>query len=161
VQKSLHLLEKEQIIEYRPQKDQPQLFFMNGRLDANQLQFDHQAYRFRRERHAERIKAAVEYANRNDCRSQQLVAYFGETDAAKCGICDVCLEEKKSREIAPEDFKRYRQKLELVLKREKLSLEEILSSFAPAKQDLVLKVLEYLVEEGVIQQKDEILLWKG
>lgn len=161
LQRSLRLLQKENIIEYRPQKDQPQLFFINGRLDANQLHFDHQGYRFRRERQAARIESALAYANGKNCRSRQLVAYFGEKEAPKCGICDVCLQEKKEQKLSPKDYQRYRKKLELVLKREKLSLEETLASFAETKQNLVLEVLEYLIDEGVVKQQDELLLWQG
>jgi ATP-dependent DNA helicase RecQ len=39
----------------------------------------------------------VEYAdNQLYCRSQLLLSYFGETDAATCGTCDVCRQKAKS-----------------------------------------------------------------
>lgn len=38
-----------------------------------------------------KIQAMLEYAEQNQfCREQVLLAYFGETNAAPCGHCDVC-----------------------------------------------------------------------
>ena len=40
-----------------------------------------------------KLHAMLEYADQNQfCREQVLLAYFGETDAAPCGHCDVCRE---------------------------------------------------------------------
>ena len=160
LQKSLGLLHKEGIIDYRPQKDKPQLFFVDGRLDSDQLEFDQEGFRFRKTRQEERNKSAIAYAEQNHCRSQALAKYFGEEDAPKCGICDFCLAEKKERSVSSADFERYKEKIKLVLQREALNLQETLDSFAPKKQDLVLQVLEYIMDEGHVQQKDGLLYWK-
>lgn len=54
-------------------------------------------YEERQARYAERQKAMVEYAeNEQFCRSQLLLAYFGETDAPPCGTCDVCRAKKST-----------------------------------------------------------------
>ena len=40
-----------------------------------------------------KIQAMLEYADQNQfCREQVLLSYFGETNAAPCGHCDVCRE---------------------------------------------------------------------
>lgn len=50
-----------------------------------------------RQQYIEKLKAMVEYADNNlYCRSQLLLSYFGETDAATCGSCDVCRQKAKS-----------------------------------------------------------------
>ena len=50
-----------------------------------------------RQQYIEKLKAMVEYAdNQLYCRSQLLLSYFGETDAATCGYCDVCRQKAKS-----------------------------------------------------------------
>ena len=49
-----------------------------------------------RQQYIEKLKAMVEYAdNQLYCRSQLLLSYFGETDAATCGTCDVCRSKAK------------------------------------------------------------------
>ena len=48
-------------------------------------------YLQRKEHYTDKLKAMVEYAdNQLYCRSQILLSYFGEHDAAACGSCDVC-----------------------------------------------------------------------
>ena len=49
-----------------------------------------------RQQYIEKLKAMVEYAdNQLYCRSQLLLSYFGEADAATCGCCDVCRSKAK------------------------------------------------------------------
>ena len=51
-----------------------------------------------RQQYIEKLKAMVEYAdNQLYCRSQLLLSYFGETDAATCGTCDVCRQKTKTQ----------------------------------------------------------------
>ena len=47
----------------------------------------------RQERFVSKLQAMLEYADQTQfCREQVLLAYFGETNAAACGHCDVCRE---------------------------------------------------------------------
>ena len=47
----------------------------------------------RQERFTQKLRAMLEYADQTQfCREQVLLSYFGETNAAACGQCDVCRE---------------------------------------------------------------------
>ncbi|MBK8042633.1 MAG: RecQ family ATP-dependent DNA helicase [Haliscomenobacter sp.] len=153
-------MHQENILEYLPQKEKPQLVFLKERVDVRQLGIDHQRYGFLRNRHLERIRQAVGYAQDSDCRSRFLLAYFGEKEAPACGACDLCLERKKTG-LTEEGFARYRQKIRLVLRHEPLSAREILDAFAPKAQDDVLRTLEYLLQEGIVVEKDQRIAWVG
>ena len=51
----------------------------------------------RKGHYTDKLKAMVEYAdNHLYCRSQILLSYFGEHNAAACGTCDVCRAKNKS-----------------------------------------------------------------
>lgn len=155
---ALHQLHKEGIIEYRPTKDQPQLYFLQDRVDAQNLTIDMKQYNFRKERHLLRIQKAVEYATRPVCRSQQLLKYFGEKNAP-CGTCDVCLGRTKA-ELNADDFERYKLKISQLLKKERLSEAELLESFAPHRHARVLRALGYLLDEGLVVPEAGRLIWK-
>jgi ATP-dependent DNA helicase RecQ len=85
-------LEAFHIIEYKPPKEMPQLYFFRNRAAADELYIDPVRYRERKEVYADRVRAMIRYLNLTDgCRSRYLANYFGDKDAADCGICDNCL----------------------------------------------------------------------
>ncbi len=151
-------MKNEGIIEYRPQKDKPQLTLLQERLDSKNLVFDKKMYDFRKKRYAERIKKVIAYAENQICRSKMLLEYFDEKDAAECGTCDVCLERAKTT-TSSDDFERYKNKIQNLLKKEKLTIEELVESFSPKHQNRILKVVEYLLEEQKLKKEDDKLMW--
>ena len=64
------------------------------RLNVNrqaEIRIPEHFYTGRKTHYVEKLKAMVEYAdNQLYCRSQLLLSYFGENDAATCGTCDIC-----------------------------------------------------------------------
>ncbi len=155
----LELLAKDQIIEYLPQTDKPQLIFLRDRVDAHELTIEHQLYDFRRKRHWERIQRAIAYAENPVCRSRQLLSYFGEKNDKDCGICDVCLGRTKA-DLRNADYDAIKTKIQEKLTACALPLEQLMDGFSSASQDKVLRVLEYLLDEGYIEQNGSLLKWK-
>ena len=89
-------LAQRHIITYIPREVANTLTFTRDRQTDIHLPVS--VYEDRQTRYVERLKAMVEYAeNRQFCRSQLLLAYFGETDAPTCGTCDVCIAMKKQQ----------------------------------------------------------------
>ena len=63
-----------------------------------QIRIPEDFYTQRKSLYVDKLKAMVEYAdNQQYCRSQLLLSYFGEHDAAACGSCDICRIKKKER----------------------------------------------------------------
>lgn len=89
-------LAQRHIITYIPREVANTLTFTRDRQTDIYLPVP--VYEDRQTRYVERLKAMVEYAeNQQFCRSQLLLAYFGETDAPPCGTCDVCIAMKKQQ----------------------------------------------------------------
>ena len=82
-------LAQRRIIDYVPRTKANVL-----RLTVNrqaQIRIPQDFYNERKSHYASKLKAMVEYAeNKHYCRSQVLLAYFGENDAPTCGTCDIC-----------------------------------------------------------------------
>ena len=64
-----------------------------------EIRVPEQFYMQRKDHYVDKLKAMVEYAdNQLYCRSQLLLSYFGEHDAAACGTCDVCRQINKQQQ---------------------------------------------------------------
>ncbi|WP_113652641.1 RecQ family ATP-dependent DNA helicase [Pedobacter namyangjuensis] len=96
----LERLQQLEIISYLPQTDQPQLQFVVPRVDHLHLDIDAKYIALRQKIQNDQLKAVLAYASTSLCRSKQLLIYFGELSAEKCGFCDICLAERKIEEQA-------------------------------------------------------------
>jgi len=91
----LKQLQEYRILSYQQQTDMPQLTWIKPRQQAKALYINRNAIETRKLNYRKKIEAVFAYASHKKCRSQMLLAYFDEPDAPKCGICDVCLDEKR------------------------------------------------------------------
>jgi ATP-dependent DNA helicase RecQ len=96
----LNNLQDQGLLSYIPRTDQPQLQYIRPRLDFNHMDIDVKYIAQRKQIQAEQIAAVLAYASKKICRNIQLLTYFDEPEADKCGICDVCLAEKKVDDAA-------------------------------------------------------------
>ena len=84
------------IIEYQQRPHGPQIHFTSERIDERLIYPAEQHYTLLKDAALKRIEAMIGYANNtHDCRSRQLVSYFGEALPTDCGTCDVCLRKKQ------------------------------------------------------------------
>lgn len=155
----LEKLQQEKIADYIPKKDKPQITFLAERLPADNLQFDLERYRFRKERSQYRIDQILNYVEVKKCRSQLLLAYFGEIDSPACGVCDVCLSAKTERLN-----RKIRQKLkdwmEEKIKSDNPGIRELTELCSEENRVSCQSILEqWLQEEQVILQGTK-LQWK-
>ncbi|ACU58760.1 RecQ family ATP-dependent DNA helicase [Chitinophaga pinensis] len=92
----LQQLHQRGIIKYNQRKEEPQLCFSQERVSAQRLQIDAGKIKERMQAYKARLDAMMNYVeNREVCRTQLLVRYFGEKNTAECGTCDVCIEKRK------------------------------------------------------------------
>lgn len=158
LQQGLEKLRKDGIIEYLPQKEKPQITFVEERVGTQNLTIDRVLYDFRKKRFRERIRHMMAYGEQLACRSQQLLRYFGQSNPPACGICDVCLGRNKVT-LSQESFERYKHKIRQLLKRNQMKVTEVVDSFAPRRREEVLKTLEYLIDEGLLVEENEAVRW--
>lgn len=80
------------VLHYIPKKQLPRVRFLIRREDSEYLRIPYAVYQERKDQMAERIAAVRSYIQDGDtCRSRRLLSYFGETESAPCGLCDICL----------------------------------------------------------------------
>ncbi|SEV99027.1 RecQ family ATP-dependent DNA helicase [Chitinophaga arvensicola] len=146
----LYQLHQYGILHYQPRRDEPQLCFLQERVSAQHLRINMARIEVRKKVYADRLAAMFAYArNRDACRTQQLVAYFGEKDATPCGVCDICLK-KKAQPMDANGFKRISDNVITLLKASPLLFNVLQSKLPEVKRNDLMEVLQFLNEEGLV-----------
>lgn len=147
--KALIHLHKNGIISYHPSSDEPRIYFLEGRHHPERLPLSIKEYKERKQVAEKRFKAMISYANGNtECRSKSLIKYFGEKSIPDCGMCDVCLEQKKKNKTG-DSFTNHLFRMTILLKNGVLTLEEIIPQI-PGDPELFMKNFRLMLDEGLI-----------
>ena len=94
----LQKLDSLDILSYIPRKEKPQLTMLQNRIKKEELILDKKFIEDRIQGMKDKIESVRAYlANDTICLSKYLVNYFGEAEAADCGICSVCIGKKKTQ----------------------------------------------------------------
>ncbi len=97
VKELLKRLWQMRIIRYIPSNRSPLIFYNTERLPRADLYIAPSTYKIRKELTLERFDRMLRYAeNDTECRSALMERYFGVEHPADCGVCDLCLEQKRS-----------------------------------------------------------------
>lgn len=161
VKKDLAVLQRYHIIEYYPQKDQPQLYFLQPRVKVEDLSIDYAAYAKRKKQFEERIQNFTGYIkNTKDCRSAVIGNYFGDAAMQPCGVCDNCLQSKKVV-LSAEEFSGIRQLIENALSINPLLVKELLLQLKGIKKEKAWQVIEFLQAEKKIAINEDGMICKS
>lgn len=145
--KILDQLAKLNFLEYIPRSEVPQITFLSEFCGPN-MTMSNAVYRDRKEDAGKRIEAIINFVNNNsECRSVQLLRYFGENIKHTCGKCDVC---SKNGRLSNETFEHIKQLTVGQLRNKPTSISEILKLSAPVPSEQVLDVLRFLLDNRVI-----------
>lgn len=153
-------LRKSKIIDYIPQNKAPFIYFVKERINVERLKIAKSNYDLRKKELNNRIGAVIEYAtNSTKCRSQVLLEYFGETDAAPCGNCDVC-KSLKTLELSAFEFETIGKEVEKILKIP-ITYENLLLKLKGDQQKMR-QVIKWLLDNNkIIYRVDNKLEWAG
>lgn len=148
---ALGYLHKLDVLRYYPRRNLPQVVFTTERMDEDQVIFSPANYRVRKETASRRLDAVIDYmTSSTQCRSQMLLAYFGEKNGPRCGKCDFCLARNKAG-LNELELDSVIQRLRPGLKKEAKTLEDLLALSGMRDEDRLLKVLYWLRDSGMIK----------
>jgi ATP-dependent DNA helicase RecQ len=156
VQAYISKLQNLGVIKYIPRRKNPVITFTEERLDKKDVSFSVEAYHFLKERFIEKIQAMLQYASGDTkCRSQVLLAYFGEKDSARCGKCDVC-QQRNELDLSKYEFDLILKDVKILLKKAALSMNAVVDQLS-YPDEKVIKVFQWLVEHKKIIQDEKML----
>jgi ATP-dependent DNA helicase RecQ len=151
IKKELTQLHSYRIIEYRPQKDKPQLLFLRDRIKAEDLSIDIKALKNRKEKFISRVNSMLGYIHETvECRSKIIAAYFGDHETKDCGVCDNCLRQK-SIHLTREEFEDINNRIVNSVKKQSIHTGELLQQLKGIKKEKAWKVINFLQAENKIE----------
>jgi ATP-dependent DNA helicase RecQ len=151
VKHQLQQLRSFNIIEYEPQKETPQIYFITSRAPAEYLVINHEKYKQRKDKFQARVNTVLNYLQTTTvCRSKFIGNYFDDTEIDNCGICDNCLR-KRSSTLTEEEFIMIRQRILSMLNDDHVVIQNILQSCKNIKREKLWTVLDHLQSERIIR----------
>jgi len=144
----LEFLNKNNIIEYSPRRETPQIVYLQNRIKTEELTLNYENYLKRKNQFIERINAMINYCNSQTCRSTYIGNYFGDLTIVECGKCDNCTS-KNQQPIQSNQFTTIYTKINTLLKSEHLEIKDLEEKMDTKKEELY-QVLEEMKKEEKI-----------
>ena len=139
-------LKKLEVIDYIPKGSLPKITYTQQRVGNVQISKQH--YLERKKIAFEQVNSVIQYAeNESTCRSKTLLASFGEKGGNTCGVCDVCLlNKRKSGEVNMELLEKE------LLKKIKIGPQKVDELLQGSRHSTELaKLLNFLTDSGILK----------
>ena len=96
-----------------------------------------------------RYESMINYIVNEECRAQQLLAYFGEISKEDCGICDFCKGVFTTR-FSQKEYEAGRHLILSSLSRKPMSVDDVLELWPLNKRNKLKSIVEKLAEQSEI-----------
>ena len=151
---ALKQLQEFGVLNYLPQTDQPQVTYLKPRQELKNLYINKRYIEERKATYRKKMEAVFAYAEHRKCRSQMLLAYFDELNASKCGICDVCLEEKQQL-YSVDTADRITDEISHLLIENNLTIGSLITSIKAGTEKERMEAIRLLLDAGKIKTDGE------
>jgi ATP-dependent DNA helicase RecQ len=157
VRELLAKMQKLGILEYLQSKTTPQLIFNTERLNPDEIALSKTFYSQRKQEAFAMLESIIHYAtSETECRSRMLVTYFGEKKPEDCGVCDVCLQKRRNA-LSQNQFGEIEKQILALLAQKSHTITDIVTHLSRWKENEVLSVLRWQIEEGLIETEGEVV----
>jgi ATP-dependent DNA helicase RecQ len=153
IYESLLTLTKMHILHYVPRKRTPYILYTTSREEPKYVKIPLTVYEERKARLESRVQSVIDYSNnKTACRENILLNYFSESKSEPCGRCDVCIEQRKSKEPAvPADIQSGIVYMATLKPRH---LADFISTLSFPKEKII-EMVTFLTDEGYILHLDD------
>ena len=146
---TLKQLEKDEIITLKLNKTDTEITFIQPREDDKTINRIAKTIELQNELKQNQVASILKYINNDDlCKSMQLLSYFGETNLKPCGICSVCITDKKTKSKV--DQKSLRKHIITTLETGDLS-SRVLSERVSCSEEKIKENIKRLLEDDIIE----------
>ena len=146
VHEMLRMLWRMHVIRYIPASRTPMLYLDSERLPTADVFIAPETYRHRYDMTHARFKGMLSYVEAEDeCRSVIIQRYFGDEDAEACGVCDVCLRNRRAMSGAT----LLKERIAKLLDERELGIKELVMALGDDGERVV-EIVNKMVDEGKI-----------
>ncbi len=154
VEQTLKQLEKYNFLTYIQRSDKPRIQYLAERTDTKHFILSDDVYKNRKDDATKRVQAVIDFINNDtECRSIQLLRYFGEKINTRCGKCDVC-SIRNQLNINDEEYKNISEFILQELKKRVVPLYETPSLAKNYFEEKVLETARWMLDSGIIEQDE-------
>ena len=138
----LYGLSVNHVIKYIPADRADVVYLLHDRRHPGDLKLSPARYNLLRNAFHERVQTMLDFvAEQKECRSRFLLRYFGQSDSADCGRCDICRERNRKPKDLAASLKAFI--------RPPYTLDDIRAAFGTGDQGWM-EVLRELIDRGEV-----------
>lgn len=147
VKQKITYLEQYKVIDFIEGGEQPQITYTLPRQDTFKLPINKFWLEERKQKEIEQAHAVIDYLHSQECRANFIVDYFGQEVGEPCGICDICVKNKKKHSY--DDLTEHT--ILEALREQPIPLEKVSVVFESMDREHVLNTIRLLLDKGEIE----------
>ncbi len=145
VQVQLYALHRLKVLEYLPQKSNPQITFLTPRYLATELPLPIDKIEQKNKTAYKQIEAVIHYVTNNRrCRLAMLLDYFNENELI-CNQCDIC-KKKADQVIKEKNLIKGRSFVMHAIRQGKKDIKKLIAEVAPEKEKELLDIIRDMLD---------------
>ncbi len=146
---ALKIFERDELLELTLYETDATLTFLVPREDDKVINVIAKEVDGLNRKKADQVTSVLKYIeNTEECKSRQLVQYFGETDVMPCGICSVCAAQETT--ATKTEMKLISEKILQLLEESEMNSREI-SERLTFTESKIVYVLQLLLDSGKVK----------
>lgn len=150
----LRQLHGHHMIDYRERSGNPIITYLHDRIELIFLKIDMNLLNVLKKRYIERVHFMIDFiSNRDACRLNNLISFFGEDSKEDCKICDNCLSGKKT--LLPDEFVRIKNTiLQHLSFHNSLHVESFCKEMNTTDKEKTMKVIRFCLDEKLLKRTE-------
>ncbi len=146
--KILNTLRDSELLEFTYKASDAQIIFLVPREDDRTINRIKHHLKEQNTSKTDKVKAILQFAENNtECKSKQLLQYFGEQNITDCGICSVCVQKQNKKDSY--DLRQIRDDIVRLLQENKLSSRDLIERLEYPEK-VIVEVLREMNEHQII-----------
>ncbi|MDR1975051.1 MAG: RecQ family ATP-dependent DNA helicase [Bacteroidales bacterium] len=146
----LKFLQKRNIIDYEQTEKGATVSFLRDRIEIEKEFLLPKTLRQQTKNAADKLEQSIDYASSEHlCRSVCLLRYFGEENAKKCGVCDVCLAASE-KVLTEKEYKEIVKTILPAVREKNLDIRQVADMFIQFSEKKIALAWRRMLDEKVI-----------